>query len=154
MSVVGLSGKRSWKVKARAPRLDGTKWCLACRRDLPMVEFGPSVNSKDGRAGTCRSCENKRRTTAKHGLTREQKAEIARQQGGCLICRRTAPSGKGWVMDHDRSCCSGDKSCAKCRRGILCHWCNSALGYAMDSPELLRRLADYLEQWNASRSAA
>ena len=31
-------------------------------------------------------------------------------------------------------------------RGWICTRCNTALGYAKDSPELLRRLADYLEK--------
>ena len=30
-------------------------------------------------------------------------------------------------------------------RGWLCHHCNVILGYAKDSPKLLRKLADYLE---------
>jgi len=28
---------------------------------------------------------------------------------------------------------------------VPCHWCNAALGYARDSPVLLRKLAAYLE---------
>ena len=31
-------------------------------------------------------------------------------------------------------------------RGWICNRCNSALGFVKDSPELLRRLADYLEK--------
>ena len=36
-------------------------------------------------------------------------------------------------------------------RGWLCSHCNSALGYAFDSPDLLRKLAVYLEQCGVSR---
>jgi hypothetical protein len=84
-------------------------------------------------------------------MTREEKTEQARRQGGCLICHRRAPGEKGWVMDHDRSCCPGDTSCERCRRGVLCQWCNNALGYAMDSPVLLRAMADYLDAHAARR---
>jgi hypothetical protein len=31
-------------------------------------------------------------------------------------------------------------------RGTLCHGCNTALGYVLESPERLRRLADYIER--------
>ena len=81
----------------------------------------------------------------RHGLTAAEKAAVADRQGGCLICRRTEPGAKGWVVDHDRSCCSSDKSCEKCRRGVVCQWCNSMLGYAFDSPETLRAAATYIE---------
>lgn len=33
-------------------------------------------------------------------------------------------------------------------RGWLCNSCNSALGYARDNPDLLRKLAAYLESWD------
>lgn len=81
----------------------------------------------------------------RHGLTAVDKAELAGEQDGCAICSRLQPGGKGWVVDHDRSCCAGDQSCLDCRRGVLCQWCNNALGYAQDDPTILRRLADYLE---------
>ena len=127
------------------PRTDGTKGCRLCRLDLPRIQFGICRNNADGRLGVCHDCERTRRSLAKHGMTREEKAAQAKQQGGCLICHRTAPGDKGWVMDHDRSCCPGDRSCERCRRGVLCQWCNNALGYAMDSPGLLRSMADYLD---------
>lgn len=127
------------------PAMAGMKVCIRCYRERPIVEFPVCRNNEDGRLGACQECERYRISRNKHGMTREEKREAARKQGGCLICRRKAPSDKGWVMDHDRSCCPGDKSCEKCRRGILCTWCNSAMGYAMDSPELLRKMAAYLE---------
>lgn len=49
------------------------------------------------------------------------------------------------MVDHDRSCCPGDRSCVRCRRGVLCQWCNCALGYAGDDPDVLRRMAAYIE---------
>jgi hypothetical protein len=36
-------------------------------------------------------------------------------------------------------------------RGVICTRCNSAIGYAGDSPRLLRRIADYLEAEGASK---
>ena len=124
----------------------GHKLCLnGCFTVLPLTAFGANLNSPDGHMARCKSCELDRISVAKHGLNPRQKAILAREQGGCRICRRTEPGKKGWVVDHDHTCCPGDSSCPNCRRGILCSWCNTALGYAMDSPDLLRRMADYLE---------
>lgn len=81
----------------------------------------------------------------RHGLTAVDKADIAHAQNGCALCGCTQPGRKGWVIDHDRGCCSGDQSCLECRRGVLCQWCNNALGYAKDNPTVLRRMADYLQ---------
>lgn len=122
------------------------KLCLnGCFQFLPYAAFTTNPRSPDGYMARCRSCERDRTQVRKHGLTSRQKALLAEWQGGCRICKRTEPGSKGWVVDHDHACCPGDVSCENCRRGILCAWCNSALGYAMDSAELLRAMADYLE---------
>ena len=78
-------------------------------------------------------------------MTTLDKEERAEAQDGCALCGRLEPGKKGWVIDHDHACCPGDRSCAFCRRAILCQWCNSALGYAHDNPTTLRRMADYIE---------
>ena len=117
--------------------------CIDCADSLPLSAF--RANSRGGYERACKTCTKDRRRVHKHGLTWADKAAIAAEQGGCALCPRTDPGEKGWVVDHDRSCCPGDRSCIDCRRGILCQWCNSALGYAGDDPARLRRMADYLE---------
>lgn len=112
---------------------------------LPIAAFGPRPAGRDGLEAACRACEVERMAVRKHGLTSLEKAEMATAQDGCAICGRLVPTQKGWVVDHDRMCCPGEASCPSCRRGILCGWCNSALGYAGDDPARLRRMADYLE---------
>jgi predicted small metal-binding protein len=36
-------------------------------------------------------------------------------------------------------------------RGLLCHKCNRSIATADDKPEVLRRLADYLEKYSGGR---
>ena len=56
----------------------------------------------------------------------------------CEICGALGSDfKKGLCLDHDHKT---DKF-----RGWICTRCNSALGFVKDSPELLRRLAYYLE---------
>lgn len=56
----------------------------------------------------------------------ELDAIFERQGGCCAICGADEPGGRwnSWHIDHDRSCCSGRRSCGKCVRGVLCHACN------------------------------
>ncbi len=80
---------------------------------------------------------------------------LAAQDGKCKICATTESKGNGrFHVDHNRSCCSGAKSCGKCVRALLCHHCNSALGGFKDSPALLRAAAAYIESFQAPRDAA
>lgn len=122
-----------------------TKTCHACARALPVEAFGIRVSAADGLAGTCRLCERDRQAIRKHGMTATDKVLTVITIDGCAICGRTEPGQKGWVVDHDRTCCPGDASCPSCRRGVLCGWCNAVLGHALDNPTTLRRAADYLE---------
>ena len=58
---------------------------------------------------------------------------VARQDGRCAICCAT----EARHIDHDHD--TGQV------RGMLCFRCNAALGQLDDSPDRLRRAADYLE---------
>lgn len=119
--------------------------CSRCNLDQPRGEFGPSADMWPKRR-QCHTCSAELSQRKRHGVTQAERAQIASLQGGCRICKRTDPGGKGWVVDHNRSHCATDKSCAECRRGVLCQWCNSALGYAFDNPEILAAAIEYLSQ--------
>ena len=65
------------------------------------------------------------------------------QGGKCAICRReaygSARNTRSLHIDHDHE--------TGLLRGLLCHSCNLALGLFLDSPELLRTAAEYVEEW-------
>ena len=91
-----------------------------------------------------------------HKIDYSEFLEILASQGNvCKICKKSEPNqeDRNWVVDHDHNCCPKDKSCAKCRRGILCQSCNKALGFAKDNPEVLRAAADYLEAYEREKNA-
>ena len=80
---------------------------------------------------------------------------VSDQDGKCLLCLSEVSSSgrqKRLHVDHDHACCSGKKSCGKCVRGVLCSSCNTALGLLKDSPELLRKSANYIENFRSQIS--
>lgn len=98
---------------------------------------------------TCRECAKKRYAStasiknwhykSHFGITLDQYNLIfAEQNGLCLGCYKHQTACKrSLCVDHDHK--TGKV------RGLLCHECNSVLGYTKDNPVVLRRLADYLE---------
>lgn len=80
-----------------------------------------------------------------HGITSETVAKmLAAQDGCCYLCDEPV-TGKPCV-DHDHRCCPQGRSCVLCRRGIACDRCNRLIGHVGESPELLRLIADRLEE--------
>ena len=79
------------------------------------------------------------------GFTKKQWEKMFDSQGRvCAICgAMEAGSKKGWHLDH----------CHKTNtaRFILCAHCNRGLGGFKDNPELLRRAAAALEEFNQRR---
>lgn len=117
--------------------------CPTCKADKPVDEF-PKKPVGGPYTWMCRLCERNRASLRKHGITNDDKKRIAQYQCGCAICGHVVPGGHGWVVDHDHSCCPGEKSCPKCRRGILCFYCNKLLGNAFDRVEILKAAINYL----------
>lgn len=73
-----------------------------------------------------------------YGLERDEYYALLERQGHvCAICRKPDATTKGILsVDH----CHETKRV----RGLLCHYCNVALGMFRDDPELLARAAQYV----------
>jgi Recombination endonuclease VII len=88
---------------------------------------------------------------AKFGLTIQQYTQLYNEDTECWVCgaKNSIILGKEvrLVIDHDH-----DKTGPDSIRGILCHHCNLAIGYAEDNPAMLRRMADYLERYDEEGS--
>lgn len=76
-----------------------------------------------------------------YGITIDEYEELlAWQNYTCEICQRPHnPKGRRMFVDHDHE--------TGALRGLLCQNCNSVLGLAHDSPEVLRKAADYIEKY-------
>lgn len=139
-----------------------TKLCRKCGVPKAVSEFPREVRNRDGLYSWCKKCasayvcarqnahpEKVKRT--KYGI--DFNALWSQQMGLCAVCGKPMlPKGKeltSVVVDHDRNCCSGNKSCGKCVRGLIHNQCNRILGMARDNEDLLQGAAAYVARWRA-----
>jgi hypothetical protein len=111
-----------------------------CDNELPSYyEYEPNKwKNKD--CATCRSLKHK------YGITTPERNEMLIEQDyKCLGCNSKIEfNTQGYTNKHtaviDHCHVSGNI------RGILCGACNTLIGKAEDSPQILRNLANYLEE--------
>lgn len=126
---------------------DGNRLCVTCGQWLPTDQFHRNGNVSDGLSVDCANCNRTRGLLRKYGLKPEQYADmLARQKGACDICHRVNEDGRALAVDHDHSCCPGDRSCGLCVRGLLCSNCNFVLGLIGDSRDRLASADWYLRK--------
>jgi hypothetical protein len=152
-----------------------TKICTKCKKEKPLTEFYEDTRNVDNLVSHCKLCYQNYRDQHKEQRSKDLKIKyknnpelkklaslrfsynitldefkvlLHKQNNSCKICGSLNSGWKNdWCVDHDHSCCSTGKSCGKCIRGLLCHPCNVGLGYFRDNSVLLRKAADYLDNY-------
>lgn len=109
---------------------DGKKLCVNCRQLIEVT---------GNKWGQCVPCQ--RRYNAEHKLGVPRGTYIAlweRQRGQCLCCRRKLRdmTERSPHIDHCHE--------TGAVRGLLCHYCNTALGIIHESREHALSLAEYI----------
>lgn len=74
---------------------------------------------------------------------------LVSQNYTCLFCDKKEgymQNGKrrSLEVDHDHKCCSSDKCCGKCVRGLVCMSCNLKLGYIEKDMEATKQMVEYI----------
>ena len=131
-----------------------TKFCPGCRKHKTLGEFHKNNGRADGLQCYCKTCfkvrygnktpEEKRRSHIEryYGISWETYISLLdRQNGCCAICgvsieALVSDKLKTAHVDHDHE--------TDTIRGLLCHFCNSGLGYFRDDSELLTKAVYYL----------
>jgi hypothetical protein len=111
--------------------------CKKWRQDNQDWYKDWAEKNKDRRVAANRKCDHQM-------LPEEFDRKFQDQDGKCAICKQPL---KRPDIDHDHSCCPGRKSCGKCTRGLLCRSCNTFLGLAKESPEILNNAILYVNQY-------
>lgn len=143
-----------------------SKVCCVCEERKPFSEFFNFQNKSDGKSYRCKSCDANarkkwkvdnpvsawkssrgRHLKSRFGITLEDYSKMLKEQNyACKICGKLESDNlvhgnfSSLSVDH---CHNTGKN-----RGLLCNQCNRAIGMLLDSPELLRRAADYIESYN------
>jgi len=150
-----------------------TKICSSCKKELPLNKFCKDAQRKDGMHPQCKYCrkeydgkyylENKEEILKynkeyyeKHPEKRKQDSRKRRlksyglsfddydkmliaQNNVCAICKNPS-NGRKLVVDHNHS--------TDVVRGLLCDYCNLALGPLKEDPIRIKTLLIYLESYN------
>ncbi len=124
---------------------DGNKRCTSCKRWLPEGDFGIENRAADSLTTQCATCRRSRAVRKRYGISAARYAELlARQDGVCAICGGVNKDGYALSVDHDHSCCPGERSCGECVRGLLCTNCNLGIGYLKENVARLASAIRYL----------
>ena len=134
-----------------------TKVCTQCNKEKVFKKFGKNPRCKFGVNSQCKEClkikrrkyvkSNREVTTKAHrewcikntyGLTLGEFDQMFEAQGGvCRVCSKINLDGRRLYIDHDHK--TGKV------RGLLCHKCNSLLGFTDDNIDYLLKVIDYLK---------
>jgi recombination endonuclease VII len=137
--------------------------CMACRAADKVCQ-ACGVNPPFQNRRRCWECISSEGTYAAQSRDRMYglslgwyDKRLAEQHGLCEICGEAECSvnkktGRVYplAVDHDRSCCSGFRSCGKCVRGLICRNHNAALGMFGDDPAVLEAAAAYIRKYALS----
>lgn len=141
--------------RAEQPK-KGQGWQNAAKTHCPKGHEYSAENTARNRDGkrrclTCARANSRVQNVKRYGITGQLIAEMFEAQDRrCDICRKEFGHDLKPHIDHDHACCPGGGSCGKCIRALLCAPCNHGLGKFLDSPELLRAAALYLERHRGS----
>lgn len=115
--------------------------CTACRVYKEYSHFVAHKSTLSRYNTICKRCI----AIMKYGITlADYESLLESQQYKCAICFSSVSGSMN--VDHDHSCCPGQKSCGSCVRGLLCGPCNSGIGYLKDNTSILMSAIDYLEK--------
>ncbi len=124
-----------------------SKLCTLCDSEKLLSEFHKNSRYKDGYYKHCKKCHydvygRDAHFRRSYGITEKIYNELAeKQEWKCKICSQPHELGQfsRLVVDH----CHKQGGV----RGLICQGCNMALGNAKDNPDILRKLADYLDDY-------
>jgi len=160
------------KAKHNGILMIGLKYCIRCKKELPVNQFRIDKYFGGSRYSYCRSCErergkayhlrhkqtcNKRSRKYHHenydqhkdyllrrmyGINKKQYDDLLMKQWGVCAICGKSPQGRKNALHVDH-----DHE-TQITRGLLCSTCNTSIGGMLDSPLLLEKAAAYLRSYS------
>jgi hypothetical protein len=110
--------------------------CKACKRISDQAWKSRNPNYEVERYARTKIQNREKHLVRKYGVSlTDYDSMFIAQLGKCAVCSKS--QDKAFDVDHCHE--------TKMVRGLLCTNCNRMIGHAGDSPERLRKAADYLE---------
>ena len=125
---------------------DKPKICSKCNKTKTEKEFYFRKESGNLRP-ECKACISMQVACNKYGISIDEVMKLYEKANNkCQVCGSEETPGidhqsskyRPLVIDHDHK--------TKEIRGLLCNWCNSAIGHLKDNPENCLKMFDYLKK--------
>lgn len=115
-----------------------SKRCSVCLVKKDFSQFSKSIRMTDGLQVSCKMCNAEHR---KRISQTDYDAMLFAQGGVCAICGASPETlGRKFVVDHAHA--NPDEP----PRGILCNYCNTAIGLFSEDVEFMTHAIGYLQQ--------
>lgn len=119
-------------------RASGEKWCFRCRSWKKHEMFSIDRSRAGRKTSSCKACSSQASTASRYRMTISELAEFRNFHNHlCGICL----TDKNLVIDHDHK--TGKI------RGLLCQNCNSAIGKFKESPEIMFKAIEYINNFQS-----
>lgn len=131
------------------------KECKNCGEVKPLEDYHRNKEMRDGRSSYCKPCASARAAQwkksntdkskdsdlqRKYGISLKKYLEMYEDQNGCCaICGVEEANAPRGCLFIDHCHCSG------LVRGLLCHHCNTGIGYFKEDTENLEKAQVYLK---------
>jgi hypothetical protein len=123
---------------------EGAATCIRCNTKKSLSDFPHSRKKRSGlpRYAYCKVCHGEYQRELRYrnlfNITVDEYDKVLQfQDGKCAICCQP-PKRLRLAVDHDHK--------TGLIRGLLCPWCNRAIGQFRDDMSRVRRVVDYFEK--------
>tara|TARA_R110000796_G_C14236616_1_gene396691 strand:- start:32 stop:493 length:462 start_codon:yes stop_codon:yes gene_type:complete len=135
-----------------------TKVCIACKERKPISDYimrNYTKSPKGETINTCKRCKKKEGKLLSKYKKQYPLPDSDYKCKGCLLTENEIKSRGGWehhIAKKTRTVWRVDHCHETGRfRAYICDYCNNTLGRALDNPDTLRRLADYVEYYSGKK---
>lgn len=128
----------------------GERACKPCKNQRAQMHKKLRKATNPTRYTAQQSTYNRRNALKRYGMTIEQFEALKQlQDHKCAICGGTQQSIGFMRRVGPKELCVDHNHTTQQNRGLLCTYCNAAIGLLQDDPTVAERAVAYLKSWQA-----